>query len=211
VSEDPPEESHAGSPSAAADAERDAAPAGGDVVVELQAALRGELKEPYGAIFTEADALLAEAESPLVAVGDIVVYHLLSADRVPDVALVDGRTKREAVDEEVQEAIDAHAFDRDVRVENPPGTLSRSLLEALATALAAADNGETTVIVVDGEEDLAALPAIATAPTGASVVYGQPDEGMVLVSCAGEELERVRDLLQRMDGETERLWSLLGE
>ena len=36
-------------------------------------------------------------------------------------------------------------------------------------------------IVVEGEEDLATLPAILYAPPGSVVVYGQPDEGSVLV------------------------------
>ncbi len=180
------------------------------VVVELQAALRSELKEPVGPIYTDTEALLDDAGAPLVAVGDIVTYHLTKADRTPDVALIDGRTKRSAVDDHIQEAIDSDAFDRERHVSNPPATLSAPLLTALREALDAAGEGTSTVIVVDGEEDLAALPAVAAAPTGASVVYGQPDEGMVLVSCAGESVERMRDLLGRMEGDTDQLWSLLG-
>ena len=179
-------------------------------VVELQAALRSELKEPVGPIYTDTDALLDDAGTPLVAVGDIVTYHLIKADRTPDVALIDGRTKRSAVDDHIQEAIDSDAFDRQRHVSNPPATLSAPLLTALREALDAAGEDTSTVIVVDGEEDLAALPAATAAPTGASVVYGQPDEGMVLVSCAGDSVERMRDLLGRMEGDTERLWSLLG-
>jgi len=181
-----------------------------DVVVELQAALRPELKDPMGPVYTEADALLAEAGDPIVAVGDIVTYHLLRAGRTPDIAVVDGRTKRSVVDDHIREAVDSDAFDREHAVTNPPATLSAPLLSALREALDAAAAGETTVVVVDGEEDLAALPAIAAAPEGAAVVYGQPDEGMVLVACEGEAIEAVTDLLSRMDGDTERLWDLLG-
>ncbi|MFB6165598.1 MAG: GTP-dependent dephospho-CoA kinase family protein [Haloarculaceae archaeon] len=177
-----------------------------DVVLELQRSLRGELKEPFGPIYTDADALLAEAGAPLIAVGDVVTYHLINAGRVPEVALVDGRTKRSAVDDEVEAAVDGDTFDRQVAVANPPATLSAPLLEALADALEAPG---TTAIVVEGEEDLAALPAIAAAPAGAGVVYGQPDEGMVLVTCDGETVTAVRDLLERMDGDAERLFSLL--
>ena len=180
------------------------------VVVELQAALRSELKEPVGPIYTDTEALLADAAEPLVAVGDIVTYHLMQADRTPDVALVDGRTKRSAVDDHIQEAIDSDAFDRERHVSNPAATLSEPLLTALREALGDAAAGTSTVIVVDGEEDLAALPAVVAAPTDASVVYGQPDEGMVLVTCAGVSVERMRDLLDRMDGDAGRLWSLLG-
>jgi len=188
----------------------DDAPDDAEIVVELQQELRPELKEPFGPVYTDADALLADADEPLVAVGDIVTYHLTRSGYTPAVALVDGRTKRAAVEDHVEAAIDGDRFDREVAVRNPPATLSAALLEALRAALDAAEAGETTVVVVDGEEDLAALPAIAATPTGASVVYGQPDEGMVLVACEGEARAAVEDLLGRMDGDTDRLWSLLG-
>ncbi|MFB6083584.1 MAG: GTP-dependent dephospho-CoA kinase family protein [Halorientalis sp.] len=162
-----------------------------------------------GEVYTDAEALLSAAEPPIVAVGDIVTYHLIEADRRPDVALIDGRTKRSTIEDHVREAIDAGVFDREVEVVNAAAGLSAALLSALSTAIDAAGDGESTVIVVDGEEDLATLPAIAAAPTGASVVYGQPDEGMVLVECEAGVRSRVSDLLGRMDGDTERLWELL--
>ncbi len=180
-----------------------------DVVVSLQQELRGELKEPMGAVYTETDALLSAAEPPIVAVGDMVTYHLIEAGRTPDVALIDGLTKRSAIDDHVREAIESGVFDREVTVSNPAAGLSAALLSALADALDAAAEGETTVLVVDGEEDLATLPAVAAAPTGASVVYGQPDEGMVLVDCDEEIKARVSDLFDRMDGDADRLRALL--
>lgn len=191
---------------ATADTAGDEAPSA-DVVVTLQQSLRGELKEPFGPLYTDAETLLTDVTGPLLAVGDIVTYHLVRTGQVPDVALVDGHTKRSAVEDHVQEAIDSGVFDREVRVSNPPATLSADLLTALRDAL---DADGSTIVVVDGEEDLAALPAIVAAPTGASVVYGQPDEGMVLVACDAETVDEVRDLLARMDGNTDRLWELLG-
>ncbi|MFC6769315.1 DUF359 domain-containing protein, partial [Natrinema soli] len=69
---------------------------------------------------------------------------------------------------------------------------------------------EPTTILVDGEEDLVALPAIVAAPEGASVVYGQPDEGMVHVNVTDDHRTEMRDLLERFEGDTERFWKLLG-
>jgi uncharacterized protein (UPF0218 family) len=175
-----------------------------EVVVSLQDELRGELKDPLGPIFSETEALLAEAGEPLVAVGDMVTYHLLEAGRVPDAALIDEKTKRSQVAEDVRRAITG--FDREVAVENPAATLTTALLDALRAGVA---DDATTLLDVDGEEDLATLPAVLLAPPGASVVYGQPDEGMVLVTVEEATTDRVRDLLARMEGDTERLWSLL--
>jgi uncharacterized protein (UPF0218 family) len=182
------------------------------VVLSLPESLRGELKDPLGSVYTDADGLLADAGRPLIAVGDIVTYHLLQADSRPAVALVDGKTKREAVADEVNEAIDTGSFDRHVTVRNPAATLTAGLLEAVraAVARATAGEGQSTVIeIVSGEEDLAALPALAIAPEHAAVVYGQPDEGMVLAAADEETRAGVWDLLERMDGDIERARELL--
>ena len=166
-------------------------------------------KDPLGPVYTDAEALLreADADAPLVAVGDVVTYHLLTADAPPDVAVIDGRTERTAVDEEVRETLEAVAGTERVRVSNDPATLSRDLLTALRDALG---SPTPTVIEVDGEEDLATLPAITAAPEGASVVYGQPGEGMVHVLVGVETRETAADLLRRMEGDADAALAHLG-
>ena len=183
-----------------------------DAVVRLQESLRSELKEPLGPIYTDATALLADASAPLIAVGDVVTAHLLSAGHTPAVALVDERTERAAVDDWVAEAIaSAEGFDNEVTVTNPAAVLTESLLVALRVAIAGADaDGANTLLTVDGEEDLATLPVILAAPTGATVVYGQPGEGMVRVTVDGATRELAGDLLARMEGDSARLRALLG-
>lgn len=176
-----------------------------DVVVELPEALRGELKDPMGPVFTDPAELLARVEGRLVAVGDIVTYHFERVGVSPDVAVVDGRTKREAVGPEIRATLDTPA--RRIAVENPPGTLSADLLDGLRLAL---ETEEETILSVDGEEDLAVLPAILAAEPGASVVYGQPDEGMVHVAVTDQRKAEIAGLIERMDGEPTRLFSMLG-
>ncbi|WP_202932653.1 GTP-dependent dephospho-CoA kinase family protein [Halorussus salinus] len=177
------------------------------VLVTLPAEMRGELKEPMGPIFTDAERLLADAGDPLVAVGDVVTYHLERAGTVPDVAVVDGLTKREEVADDVAAGVARlDGQTRVVRVENPAGAISRELVETLRDAIA---DPEPTLLVVEGEEDLVTLPAIVAAPLGASVVYGQPDEGMVLADVTDETKAEMRDLLNRMDGDTESLFKIL--
>ena len=185
-----------------------------DTVLSLPDDLRGELKEPLGPIYTDADALLAAADvatgGPIVAVGDVVTYHLLEAGHAPDVALVDERTERTTVDETVASVIDAartQTFTHVVTVDNPAATLTEDLLRELAAAIERAP--ETTLLTVDGEEDLAALPAALALPDDGHVVYGQPGEGMVLVSLDDETRERTRSLLTAMDGDPERAVELL--
>lgn len=187
-----------------------------DPIVTLPDSLRDAFKEPMGPVTTDPDALLAAAaesreaygapDAPIVAVGDVVTYHLREAGRVPDVALVDGKTERETVRTEVSDAL-GRAGEKRVRVENPPATLTVALLEALVDALADPD---PVTIEVEGEEDLAALPAILAAPDGASVVYGQPGEGMVRVEITPERRRAARELFEGLAGDVEVALDVLG-
>jgi uncharacterized protein (UPF0218 family) len=179
-----------------------------DILVELPAELRGDFKEPMGPIFTDAERLLADAgDGPLIAVGDVVTYHFERAGVTPDVAVVDGLTKREEVEDQVAEGVARLGGDaREVHVENPAATISREIVEALREAIV---DPEPTVVVVEGEEDLVTLPAIVAAPLGASVVYGQPNEGMVHVEVTEEAKAEIRDLLSRMAGDPDALLDIL--
>jgi uncharacterized protein (UPF0218 family) len=65
-----------------------------------------------------------------------------------------------------------------VKVENPPGKITRALWRAVKAAVSAKERIKIEVV---GEEDLAALVAIATAPKGAHIIYGLPRRGLVVV------------------------------
>jgi hypothetical protein len=103
----------------------------------------------------------------------------------------EGESESEGEGEEGVERLD---------VRNAPGTVSRALVAALADAVG---RPGPVAVRVDGEEDLATLPALLAAPPGAAVVYGQPDEGMVLVRVDDATRSRARELLVRMDGDAD--------
>lgn len=172
------------------------------VVVDLPDELRGALSDPFGPIFTDPEALLVEVSGPLIAVGDVVTYHLQQAGRPPDVAVIDARTKRSPVADDVQSALG----DPDVTVPNPAATLTEELILAIRDAI---DDESPRCIMVDGEEDLATLPAIIAAPIGASVVYGQPNEGMVHVRVTPERQATIRSIIEQMHGDPTTALALL--
>ncbi|AUX07883.1 hypothetical protein AArcSl_0228 [Halalkaliarchaeum desulfuricum] len=183
--------------------------------------LRTELKDPLGAIYTDANELLSAIDEfaaehgdssnsrtpKLVAVGDVVTAHLLDTGRRPDLAVVDGRTERESAPESVLETIEDATDDCVGKtVENPAAVLRHELLVALREGLS---SQEPTVVRVDGEEDLAALPAVLAVPVGSSVVYGQPGEGMVHVAVTDAVKREVRELLTKFDGDSEAAFRVL--
>jgi uncharacterized protein (UPF0218 family) len=174
------------------------------VSLSLPTALRSAFKEPFGPVETDTTVLLESVDGPLIAVGDIVTYHFLEAGRPPDVGVVDERTKRARVDDHVHDAV----VTPDVTVLNPAGEITGDLVVALGDAVA---GDEPTTILVDGEEDLAVLPAVMVAPLGATVVYGQPDEGMVRVPVTADVRSEFRALIDRMDGDTDAFWELVDD
>ena len=179
-------------------------------MLRLPDSLRDAFKEPFGPVYTDTDELLAAVDEtaataptdiddpPLIAVGDVVTHHLLDAGRQPDVAVIDGKTERETVGDAVEATL-ADPAGSIRRVANPPAELSEAMLVALRAAIEAP---EPVRIVVDGEEDLATLPALVAAPRGSSVVYGQPGDGMVHVAVTEAQANDARRLLGEFDGDT---------
>ena len=157
--------------------------------------LRPKLARPLGQFFSAeavnspAFSRLIKSSAIVIAVGDRVTDTLGNLGRVPDVQVVDGRENRR------KRRLPDVPFAREVRVRNPAGTITR---EAIAGMREALDGEKPVRVLVKGEEDLLAIPAIALAPSGAKVVYGQPREGIVVISADAEAKRRNRRILARI-------------
>ena len=172
------------------------------VLLRLPDDLRPELKAPMGPVTAEATELLEAVGCPLLSVGDVVTFSLEAAGRTPDVSVIDHLTERTAVPDAVEAALGG----ADHTVENPAATVTAGLVRAIRAAL---DADGPRRILVEGEEDLAVIPAVLLAPDGASVVYGQPGEGMVHVRVDPSMRERVEGLVDRMTGDPEQFRALV--
>jgi uncharacterized protein (UPF0218 family) len=163
--------------------------------------LRSELKSPLGMLcqgrgvecINGMDSELKAAKK-IAAVGDMTAFYLLEASIVPDLAIVDNKTKRMPAPDHVKRSLERNSF-KTIEVKNPPATLNQELIDHIKASLA---GNERVKIIVDGEEDLATLPAILYAPLGSVVVYGQPNEGSVLVKVTPEKKKHITDLMTRM-------------
>jgi hypothetical protein len=111
-------------------------------------------------------------------------------NEIPDLAFVDGMTKRE--DWPSAADLDRTVFTSLSICTSPPGVITADL--KLTTKLALS-NSEPTLVVVNGEEDLAPLIVHLLAPLGCAVVYGQPGKGVVLRITTEETKENCRRLL----------------
>ena len=160
-----------------------------DYVVRMPSKLDDELKKPMGELFQgpEEEPTVAmraalqsiPKETPcIVAVGDVTVAALLECGWVPDVGVIDGMTKRQKWDGE----LDPSSFVGHLNCESPPGQLTPDLLESIDLALefAFSEDGGPVLLEVDGEEDLSPIYIHLLAPIGTAVLYGQPSQGVVL-------------------------------
>jgi uncharacterized protein (UPF0218 family) len=55
------------------------------------------------------------------------------------------------------------------------------------------------LIEVEGEEDLATLACLDLLPKGGTVVYGQPDAGLVVVKVDQAIKRKVKEMLREME------------
>mgnify|MGYP005738795205 CR=1 FL=1 len=137
---------------------------------------------------------LSSLDGPLIAVGDVTVRVMLELDTVPDLALIDGQTKRVALEE--NEAVDTSRFPIHMAASSPAGVLTPDLLEQLDLALRAED---PCVMIVDGEEDMAPLYLHLLAPLGTIIVFGMPGWGLMVQRTTLAMKERCRTILSAFE------------
>lgn len=121
----------------------------------------------------------------IITVGDVVSAEARAAGIKVNLGVIDGRTMRRDYDKK-QSLGPTSTF----HVKNPAGTITEAAWRAVTDGM----KKSNATIFVDGEEDLLTLPAVMEAPEGAIVVYGQPSEGIVVVTVTSEkkaELNRI--------------------
>ena len=82
-----------------------------------------------------------------------------------------------------------------MEVSNPPAQITRESVSAIRRAFAARP---PVRIRVDGEEDLLVIPVCVYAPDNTVVLYGQPDEGLVVTPVTDEIRNKTRGIMSHM-------------
>jgi hypothetical protein len=159
---------------------------------------REAMREPLGPVIQTSElGMHLEGARVLVTVGDMVTATLLDAGYDISLAVFDFKTLR-TEQRDFQHRLEKFGGRR-IRVGNPPAMLTMELWEAIQNAFLLVGTGERVGIEVDGEEDLAAIPAIIMAPDGARVLYGLPGKGMVVVTVGAGSRKKAGALLGLME------------
>lgn len=124
----------------------------------------------------------------MTSVGDVVSQEMLDAGIPVNLRIVDLKTMRSSLTSQPKPS--NHTY----FVTNPAGGITEEAMKMVREAM----RHDEALIIVEGEEDLLAIPAILESPNHALVVYGQPAQGVVVVATTPIVKARVKVLLDRM-------------
>lgn len=147
-----------------------------------------ELRKPIGKVVKSINK--KDLKGKIISIGDMVTIWLKEHGINPDISIIDYKIGRKKYKGKI------NGEEKIIKAKNPAGRITKQLWNAIEKAY---KEKERIRIEVDGEEDLAALPAILMAPEGANVIYGLPSYGMVVVKVGENEKAMVRDFLSKME------------
>jgi len=163
--------------------------------VRLPENLRDSLKKPLGILIPDYEVTRSSVSSKIpkdafvITVGDATTEKMISFGLSPSLQIVDSLEKRNK---------------RDL-----PGGYVKTILECTNPAAEITDQSVSIIkqafgmatpvrIIVSGEEDLLVLPVAIFAPDNSVILYGQPNEGLVLVQVTEEVRNKAKSIMSLM-------------
>jgi uncharacterized protein (UPF0218 family) len=154
------------------------------------------LKTPFGTLIQDKKITKGKIKGFLknakkvISVGDSTTDRLISFGILPDLSVIDGKERRST-----RSSISNLHLQKELRCSNSAGTISREAVSLLQDAL---KSHFPVRVIVDGEEDMLALPIFNMAPDCSVVLYGQPLEGIVIVKITPKTRKKAKDLMDRI-------------
>ncbi|MFM8659155.1 MAG: GTP-dependent dephospho-CoA kinase family protein [Candidatus Nitrosotenuis sp.] len=160
--------------------------------MRLPDSLRDELKIPLGVLLKDTSKENVSKHIPknsyIITVGDATTEKMLDFGYTPSLQIVDGFEKRGKRVPPSSNATKMHC-------DNPAAQITDQSIDAIKQAFAVKPPVQ---ILVNGEEDLLVIPVCIFAPENSLVLYGQPNEGLVIVTITQEIRNKTQNLLNRM-------------
>ena len=162
----------------------------------LPESLRNELKIPLGKLIPNSSSEKENsirsvyAEKIVITVGDATSELLLGMGLTPLLHIIDGQEKRQKRSLPLGDS-----FNTELTVKNNPGEISLDSFNILKNIF---EQKPPIRLLVDGEEDLLVLPVCLFAPQNSVVMYGQPNEGLVIAEITDEVRSKVQKIVNQM-------------
>src|SRR3989344_636538 len=171
--------------------------------------IRSRLQKPLGLHLTGSENIrhdipaalkevIADVSPPMViTIGDEVTTMCNGEGIRMDIAVVDFKVKREKKYKKLADHLFADKHERVVlKGENKAGMIEHKMMSDVDEAIEGVlKDGKQRVMVVRGEEDLVAIPAVLLAPLESVVVYGQPNRGVGVMVASEEKKKQIIEIL----------------
>jgi len=157
--------------------------------------LRAELKKPLGILLKDVDATKENilknilSSSFIISVGDATTEKLIKYGIIPSLQIVDGLEKR------AKRELPAASVKTSLSCSNPAAEITSDSIDTIMRALRSPTPVRITVM---GEEDLLVLPVCVFAPENSVVLYGQPNEGLVIVKVSPQIRNKAHSIMDSM-------------
>jgi hypothetical protein len=164
--------------------------------VKLPNSLREQMKTPLGILLPESQVDKSNIEkylspdSYVITVGDRTTEKMIDFGLIPSLQIIDGLEKREK--REPPKLDNA----TELTVDNPAAEITPQSIDMIKKAFTLQS---PVRLFVNGEEDLLVLPVCIHAPENAVVLYGQPNQGLVIVRITPEIRNKAQTLLDLME------------
>lgn len=156
--------------------------------------LRDSLKKPLGILIKDSETTKENIlknipqGSFIISVGDATTEKLIRYGITPSLQIVDGLEKR------FKRTLPSSTATTTFSCHNPPAQITEESVGVIKKALQV----PPARIIVIGEEDLLVLPVCVYAPENAVVMYGQPNEGLVIVRMNSEIRNKAQSIMNSM-------------
>ena len=156
--------------------------------------LRDSLKKPLGILIRDSETTKENIlknipqGSFIISVGDATTEKLIGYSITPSLQIVDGLEKR------FKRMLPSSTATTTFSCHNPTAQITEESLGVIKKALQV----PPARIIVTGEEDLLVLPACLYAPENSVVMYGQPNEGLVIVKINSEIRNKAQSIMNSM-------------
>ncbi|MGI0073327.1 MAG: GTP-dependent dephospho-CoA kinase family protein [Nitrosotalea sp.] len=157
--------------------------------------LRENLKKPLGQLLKDSeitkDIVLKNMEQNafLITVGDATTERMIKLGIIPSLQIVDSLEKRQ------QRNLPGGMVKTSLTCNNPPAEITDDSITIIKQGF---DMDKPVRIIVKGEEDLLVLPVVLFAPENSIVMYGQPNEGLVIVKINEEIRNKAKAIMNSM-------------
>lgn len=166
----------------------------------LPHSLRRAFKDPFGRILSR-DAIQASMlhhqKQGFICVGDKTTKTAREFGILPRLSVIDLQVERKPFG-----TLDQFQFPQDVVIhslKSGPGYISQDVIAFCKAYFASYENNESSVLLINGEDDLVTLAILVNAPIDTIVYYGQPKKGIVEVIVNQDIKQRCLHLLNQFE------------